>query len=77
MIINPSNGIPVWGKTFDTYKSSFDLDTLLMNNLVDVVIPDGFIVVAACKDECVTNLSKKAKSWFESLGSTLISKLKP
>ena len=32
--------------------------------------PKGYLVLAACKDECSTNLSLKAKEWFKSMGST-------
>ena len=39
-------------------------------------IPDGHIVVAACKDDCVTKLSEKGKLWFENMGSKDILKLK-
>ena len=37
---------------------------------------DGYIVVAACKDECVTKLSLKAKYWFKEMGSTEIMDLR-
>ena len=29
----------------------------------------GFIIVAACKGDCVTGLSDKCKNFFEKLGS--------
>ena len=32
-------------------------------------IPKGFIVIAACMDDCVTQLSNKSKCWFADMGS--------
>ena len=32
-------------------------------------MPNGHIVVAACKDDCVTNLSTAGKKWFFDMGS--------
>ena len=46
-------------KVFDTYKSSDELD-----KFIDSGIPKGSIVVASCMDDCVSNLSSKAKNWF-------------
>ena len=43
---------------------------------IDLGVPPGNIILAACKDDCVTNLSQKAKLWFQSLGSKEINKLK-
>lgn len=64
VVINPGNGEVVVARAFDTYKSSEKLDTFIRNG-----IPEGFIVVAACKDECKTQLSQQAKLWFENMGS--------
>lgn len=38
-------------------------------------IPDSYIIIAACQDDCVTNMSDNVKTWFESLGSETIYKL--
>ena len=38
-------------------------------------IPDGRIIVAACKDDCATNLSYNVKKWFARMGSREISKI--
>ena len=40
--------------------------------MIDNGIPEGYIVIAACKDECVTKMSIKTKLWFGSMGSSLI-----
>ena len=70
VIINRFNGEVESAKVFDTYKASNSLD-----NFIDQGIPDNSIVVAACNDECVTNLSLAVKKWFESMGSSEIGKL--
>ena len=71
MIIDPKKGILVDAKVFDTYKSSASLDHFLSND-----IPKGYIVIAACKDDCISNLSQKAKQWFIDQGSDEINLLK-
>ena len=70
VIINPKSGQVESAKVFDTYKTSAALDELIRGG-----IPFGSIVVAACKDDCATNLSKYAKSWFAKMGSKEIWKL--
>ena len=57
-------------KVFDTYKASDELDEFISKG-----IPIGRIVVAACKDDCVTSLSDRAKQWFADMGSKEIWKL--
>lgn len=57
-------------RVFDTYKSSLAFDHFVKHD-----VPDGFIVVAACKDDCVTKLSKAAKQWFRDMGSKEIDQL--
>ena len=49
---------------FDTYESSDKF-----NEFISKEVPDGHIVVAACKDDCVKNLSTEGKNWFTKLGS--------
>lgn len=53
VIINPIDGKVVFAQAFDTCKSSsaFELFT-------EKDIPPGYIVVAACEDDCVLNLSE-------------------
>ena len=53
VIINPENGKVECAKVFDTYKSSACIDNFLFN----IDLPEGYIVVAACKDDCVTKMS--------------------
>lgn len=64
VIINPGNGKVMFAKVFDTYKRSDTFDAFVAKG-----VPDGYIVVAACKDECTRNLSTDAKSWFAKMGS--------
>ena len=68
VILSPSTEEVEWASAFDTYKSSRYLDDFL-DLQVQEQAPEGSIVVVACKDDCVTNLSEKAKNWFASLGS--------
>ena len=56
---------------FDTYKTSEPFEVFLGCQ----GIPEHFIVVAACKDECVTSLSDDIKDWFAKIGSKEIDKL--
>ena len=52
VIINPKTGIVENAKVFDTYKSSDEFDDFISSG-----IPYGYIIVAACKDECSRRLS--------------------
>ena len=52
LIINPSNGNIEFGEIFDTYKSSDKF-----NKFISSHIPKGYVVAAACKDDCITRLS--------------------
>ena len=65
VLINPKNGEILKAKVFDTYKSSSEFEAFIDSPNV----PAGCILVAACKDDCVTNLSQKAKAWFAKMGS--------
>ena len=69
-VINPSDFKVSTCQIFDTYKSSSDFEAFTKN-----VIPDGYIVVAACKDECTQNLSERGRRWFQSMGSVAIKDL--
>ena len=71
VIIHPASGKIQTARVFDTYKTSKELDEFLLND-----ITPGDIIVAACKDDCVTKLSELSNNWFtKELGSKLISKL--
>lgn len=59
VIINPKNGKIELASVFDTYESSDVLD-----GFIGKAKMDGFIIVAACKDECVRHLSFAVKKWF-------------
>ena len=39
-------------------------------------IPVGYIVVAACMDDCAANLSHTARQWFADMGSKEIENLR-
>lgn len=69
-VIDPEDGHVALASVFDTYKSSCALD-----NFIDEGIPDGYIVVATCKDDCTSALSQKAKTWLSQLGSKEIAKV--
>ena len=51
-------------KVFDTYKTSDAFD-----EFISKALPEGRIIAAACKDECVSKLSQKGKQWFANMGS--------
>ena len=53
IIINTATGKVQSSKVFDTYKSS-----VLFDKFIKRTIPKGYIVIAACKDDCVTELSE-------------------
>lgn len=64
VLINTYYGIVEAAYAFDTYKTSAGFDAFAAKR-----IPEGYIIVAACKDDCVTQLSKTGKQWFADLGS--------
>ena len=51
-------------KVFDTYKRQSTFDDLLGKG-----IDKGHIVVAACKDDMIKNLSEDGKRFFANMGS--------
>ena len=67
VIINNTNGQIELAQVFDTYKNPVAFDKLTRRK-----IPKGYIVLAACKDDCVTNLSNMGKQWFINMGSNFI-----
>ena len=56
VVINTFNGRVETAKVFDTYKGSQEFDKFIRDDILE-----GFIVVAACKDDCVSNLSEEGK----------------
>lgn len=72
VIIDPSNYKLVAAKIFDTYKSSNAFEEFISGDH----LREGFVVVAACKDECTANLSPVVKKWFTDMGSTKIEDLR-
>lgn len=72
VVINPYLGQVEFAKVFDTYKTSENLELFIESGLIG----KHYIVVAACKDDCATNLSKKVKRWFQRMGSSEIWKVK-
>ena len=72
VIINILNSFPnvETSRVFDTYSSSAAFE-----EFIQIPIPKGHIIAAACKDDMVTNLSPAAKAWFTSLGSQHIETL--
>ena len=66
-MIDPYLGKVKFGKVFDTYKSSIGLEEFI--NTIDPLKNMGYIIVAVCKDDCITNLSDHVKKFFEDLGS--------
>lgn len=71
VVLNPSTGAPELAKAFDTFKRPDYFDHFIKG----AKFPDGYIILAACKDDCFASLSYKAKLWFSGLGSKEIWKL--
>ena len=63
-IINPITGTIEVSRIFDTFHSSSEID-----KFIKAGVPDNYIVVAACKDDCVTNMSETVRKWFFLMGS--------
>ena len=70
VIIDPTNGKVKSSQVFDTHKSSE-----LLEDFINTTIPEGHIVVAACKEDCFEKLSPKVIKWFADMGSEEIGKL--
>ena len=73
MIINPFNGAIEMAKVFDTNQSCDELDRCITK--IHNEIPKGYIIIAACRDDCEKKLSKNARLWFTSMGSKDIWKI--
>lgn len=65
VVINPNNGYIMFARAFDTYDTSEHLDHFVTN----YVVPEWYIIVAACNDDCFESLSILSKMWFANLGS--------
>ena len=65
MVFNPTNGIIETARVFDTHLNGDDFDKFISED----IIPNGHIIVAACKDDIYGKLSEEAKLWFENMGS--------
>ena len=63
VIIDPKDGKIINAKAFDTYQSSSSLEVFIN------YIPYKSIVVAACKDDCWSIMSRNVKLWFRNMGS--------
>ena len=70
-VINPHDGSVVRAQAFDTYKTSTAFETFISSGGV----PDGFVVAAACKDDCMTRLSNVCRRWFNAMGSVEVDHL--
>ena len=68
MVLNPASGKVESAIVFDTYKGSEAFDSFIAQDMT----AENKIIVAACKDECVTQLSDRAKQWFADMGSSEI-----
>lgn len=67
MILNSFNKKIEFAQAFDTYISSVEIEELINHEF-----PEGMIIIVACQDECVKNMSDSVKNWFEKMGSKLI-----
>lgn len=57
---------------FDTHEDSDSLDKFITYNLPltkNKKVPDGFILVIACMNDCVNKLSDAFKMWLSDMGS--------
>ena len=69
VVLDPASGKVELAKAFDTYESSVELDKVIPN------IPESSIIIAACQDDCVSNLSQTGKNLFRRMGSQQIDNL--
>ena len=75
IVLNPYNGSIEFAKAFDTYKSSLEFENFIKSDFGSKLSKSNLIMIIACKDDCVTNLSAKAKKWLYELGSKQISEV--
>ena len=72
VVINSLTGAVVTARVFDSHHSGRAL-----RDYVEAAkkLPDGHIVVVACKDDCVSSLPAAAELWLAELGSKEVWKL--
>ena len=70
VVVDPADGQVKTAKVFDTYEYSDGFDEFIKAD-----IPDGDIIVAACMDDCISNMSEAGKEWLSNLGSEEIDNL--
>lgn len=68
VVIDPDNGKIVLAKAFDTHATTLGIKEMLDGGGA----PEGFIVIAACQEECVKKMTQKIKKWFTDMGSSEI-----
>ena len=76
--INPEDGHVEWALAFDTYKGMDHMDAFLgetIDKKSGLYIKNGWVIAAACKDECTKSLHTRAKIWFTCMGSAEIQSL--
>ena len=64
VVVNAVNGKVETAQAFDTCETGVEFDKFIAEG-----VPEGRIVVAACKDDCYTHLSNNGKQWFSDMGS--------
>ena len=62
VIINQFNYRVLFSQVFETHIKSDSFDQFISNG---IPIPFGYIVAAASKGDCITNMSSKGKNWFK------------
>ena len=67
VVVNQYNGEVEMARVFDTYKTSVEFDRFIKN-----FWPEGYIIIAACKDDFMTELSVEGFAFFEDMGSEQI-----
>ena len=79
VVINPGNGDVEFAKVFDTYNKPDDflewigkVKSPKNTNYIRWEVPDGTIICAACKDDCVSKMTTMCKTFFSSMGSNEI-----
>ena len=72
MVLIDTDGKIQLCKAFDTSEFFHNFDKFIIKDL-----PDGYIIVAVCKDDCVSAMSHSGKEWFRQMGSNEIQNLEP
>ena len=66
VVVDPISGETEFAQAFDTYKSSDAFEEFIGKFQK---LPDGKVIIAACKDDCVLMLSPAGLNFFSSMGS--------